>query len=803
MATVDLGKIRVHWRGAYSSSTTYEYNDGVTYHNSSYAYINNTATAGTTPTTITHWQLIAQGVATMTTRGDMVFYGASGNERLAAGTSGQYLQTKGASADPVWAEGSLPSQQPYRGALKYTYTSSQTPQVWPGTIDPASYTNSTGIFTKTAHGLIDGQRIRFVGSSNITAGGVFELDYTYYVRDSDANSFKLCKTFVYHESTPTVGTQITGGTDINVTVTNMYRQRLWSDNWMGFDTDCWALGTEASGLRKIVEGTTVSEIEFGLPTCGKIGVLMHNKPITSWNNFFYIDSGYSVWGSGRQGHANDGNYNETDSTASGGWQVTIYPKFGGLRKGEKFVHIITVGSRQTLFRTNMGGLFGLGYNAYGTSGVGDATPRPMLCRMQYFDENDLFVLNVCGTKAQYSDSAHGYPTCYAICAKKGAGTTEGIPNYEWRGLYAWGQNSVGKVGNGNTTDQHIPTRCSNIPAQVQQMASGGGGYSTQLLATTDDTSRSQEDGNRTAWTWGGNEHGFGDGTSSKSETSPGNYGLNFDDAHDVAWIENSGGDLDCGNGDYSTLQFFLTSTGKAWVAGRNNCGQAGTGNQSDVLTWAHSGGTLRFREIWTNQKTSWGLTGVPGTGHHGQTWGSWGLPATQYACGYNGYHETYSSNSSHQTTWQTQPNQLSEYTYDVNGDAVLFPKDRIVHIPIDTAGNVHVSLAVDENGNVWVWGRDDDYDFSFGESGATLQYPNMICTQLGMVTQYEDGVHNLGGTGRYPVIIYTRNIANRSNLIIQDNTGSIYAMGANLYEVNSKGQQGDTRGLGMYTNDVS
>ena len=61
MATVDLGKIRVHWRGAYSSSTTYEYNDGVTYNNSSYAYINNTATAGTTPTTTTHWQIIAQG----------------------------------------------------------------------------------------------------------------------------------------------------------------------------------------------------------------------------------------------------------------------------------------------------------------------------------------------------------------------------------------------------------------------------------------------------------------------------------------------------------------------------------------------------------------------------------------------------------------------------------------------------------------------------------------------------------------------------------------------------------------------
>ena len=42
--------------------------------------------------------------ATLTTRGDVLYRGASADARLPAGTSGQYLQTKGSGADPVWAD---------------------------------------------------------------------------------------------------------------------------------------------------------------------------------------------------------------------------------------------------------------------------------------------------------------------------------------------------------------------------------------------------------------------------------------------------------------------------------------------------------------------------------------------------------------------------------------------------------------------------------------------------------------------------------------------------------------------------
>lgn len=39
----------------------------------------------------------------MTTRGDMEFYGASGKQRLGAGTSGKFLQSAGSAADLLWA----------------------------------------------------------------------------------------------------------------------------------------------------------------------------------------------------------------------------------------------------------------------------------------------------------------------------------------------------------------------------------------------------------------------------------------------------------------------------------------------------------------------------------------------------------------------------------------------------------------------------------------------------------------------------------------------------------------------------
>ena len=130
MATIDLGKIKFNWRGTYAGGTAYVPDDVVYYVDGSVgsSYICVAATTGNAPSSggSLHgsWNYMAKGQATSptTTHGDIIFRGASADQRLAAGTSGQYLKTLGSGQNPTW--GTVTS-----GVLKvsrYHYTGVQT-----------------------------------------------------------------------------------------------------------------------------------------------------------------------------------------------------------------------------------------------------------------------------------------------------------------------------------------------------------------------------------------------------------------------------------------------------------------------------------------------------------------------------------------------------------------------------------------------------------------------------------------------------------------------------------------------------
>ena len=108
MATINLGRVKPVFRGAYNASTAYVIDDIVTYQDETYIAI--TATTGNLPTVTSNWtKLAAKGTdgtdvsTTLTTQGDILFRDGSGLQKLAAGTSGQYLETRGSGADPVWS----------------------------------------------------------------------------------------------------------------------------------------------------------------------------------------------------------------------------------------------------------------------------------------------------------------------------------------------------------------------------------------------------------------------------------------------------------------------------------------------------------------------------------------------------------------------------------------------------------------------------------------------------------------------------------------------------------------------------
>ena len=111
MATINLGRVKPVFRGAYAGGTAYVVDDIVTYSNETYICI--LASTGNLPTDTTYWtKLAAKGVdgtdltSTLTTQGDIVYRNASGLARLGAGTAGQVLQTGGAGANPSWVDSS-------------------------------------------------------------------------------------------------------------------------------------------------------------------------------------------------------------------------------------------------------------------------------------------------------------------------------------------------------------------------------------------------------------------------------------------------------------------------------------------------------------------------------------------------------------------------------------------------------------------------------------------------------------------------------------------------------------------------
>ena len=100
MATVNLGKIKLKWRGTYAGGTAYTPDDVVYYVDGSVgsSYICVANTTGNAPssggTAHASWNYLAKGQATSptTTQGDLIVRGASADERLAIGAAGKALK---------------------------------------------------------------------------------------------------------------------------------------------------------------------------------------------------------------------------------------------------------------------------------------------------------------------------------------------------------------------------------------------------------------------------------------------------------------------------------------------------------------------------------------------------------------------------------------------------------------------------------------------------------------------------------------------------------------------------------------
>ena len=100
MATVNLGKVKLKWRGTYAGGTAYTPDDVVYYVDGSVgsSYICVTASTGNAPSSggsaHSSWNYLAKGQATSptTTQGDIIVRGSSADARLAIGSAGQFVK---------------------------------------------------------------------------------------------------------------------------------------------------------------------------------------------------------------------------------------------------------------------------------------------------------------------------------------------------------------------------------------------------------------------------------------------------------------------------------------------------------------------------------------------------------------------------------------------------------------------------------------------------------------------------------------------------------------------------------------
>lgn len=104
MATLNLGRIKPVFKGAYDNSTAYVVDDIVTSGGSSYICIQ--ASTGNAVSNATYWTQMAAGGTdvgtTITTQGDILYRDGSGLQRLPKGTAGQVLKINSGATAPEW-----------------------------------------------------------------------------------------------------------------------------------------------------------------------------------------------------------------------------------------------------------------------------------------------------------------------------------------------------------------------------------------------------------------------------------------------------------------------------------------------------------------------------------------------------------------------------------------------------------------------------------------------------------------------------------------------------------------------------
>jgi alpha-tubulin suppressor-like RCC1 family protein len=452
MATIDLGNIRINWRGPYDNATSYGRDDAVSYQGSS--FIAKGDVTGIIPVQGDDWDTLAAGTDQLTQEGDLLIHNGAIPARLPRGDSAQVLQMIG--NQPAWRNQSLdPSRRVWKLA-KVNGLGGWHTRVYlmaDGTIKACGYggnysngdPNGAHIYLPNRVSTEDPD-IRFI---DVFSGGMqhYALTANGEVWSWGHNNYGQ----LGHGDTTNrpVAKQIDFFANNNIQIARIIPSRPnYYDHasalFLTTDSELYGVGYNSNG--ELGNGTTAHQ--YTPVRCGAItdidDVVISGLPHT----VFAVQSNGHLWVWGWNGNGQLGLGDTTQRLSP-----VLHSTLTDVKKAIATSGYATNGSSAQghgVVLRHDGTIWTAGYNGYGQLGQGDTTNRTSFTQITH--------------SKTFIDIATGdgrYPSVGAI-----------TPDKE---LYHWGYNGYGQLGTGNTTNQTVPYKPNALfQGGVEKIAYGGG-----------------------------------------------------------------------------------------------------------------------------------------------------------------------------------------------------------------------------------------------------------------------------------------------------------------------------------------